>query len=285
MPISRAPPCAANWAAARSFRHASCPSWRGSAIRWPPARRRGRNFSPHCARTDGSATHSETQPATLWALARDVAYLCENLRWPRSARRGFRRQAADQPAPALPSPCGACPAGAVATGHPAMARTARGRRRRGAVPGGTRRTRIANPAAAGVSRHGPVQRRSDRARDVGERIHRRGGRAGAGAAACTRRDCRTGGEPLLAAAWPELVGADTDVAIAVRADAVHSVPRPSSPLSIVKAVTLEEEAIAVAQQVVEWRRAGMGRSPWLRWIDYGTPCARVAGTCANQRAR
>ncbi len=65
-------------------------------------------------------------------------------------------------------------------------------------------------------------------------------------------------QPLLAAAWPELGGADTDMAIAIRADAVRAAPRPSSLLSIVKAVTLEEEAIAVAQQVVEWLRAGAG---------------------------
>jgi ATP-dependent helicase/nuclease subunit B len=65
-------------------------------------------------------------------------------------------------------------------------------------------------------------------------------------------------QPLLAAAWPELGGADTDMAIAARADAVRAAPRPSTPLSIVKALTLEEEAIAVAQQVVEWRRAGVG---------------------------
>ena len=92
-------------------------------------------------------------------------------------------------------------------------------------------------------------------------------------------------QPLLAAAWPELGGADTDVAIAVRADAVHSAPRPSSPLSIVKAVTLEEEAIAVAQQVVEWLRAGMGSIALVALDRLTARRVRASGTCADQRAR
>ncbi len=65
-------------------------------------------------------------------------------------------------------------------------------------------------------------------------------------------------QPLLAAAWPELGGSDPETAIAARADAVGAVPRPALPLAIVTAVTLEEEAIAVAQQVIDWRRAGVG---------------------------
>ncbi len=63
--------------------------------------------------------------------------------------------------------------------------------------------------------------------------------------------------PLLAAAWPELVGRDTDAPIAVRADAVRALGEPPSALSIVAVTTLEEEATAVAQQVLDWRSQGI----------------------------
>ena len=59
--------------------------------------------------------------------------------------------------------------------------------------------------------------------------------------------------PLLAAAWPELTGADTRLPMAVRAVAVQG---NAPPLTIVRAASLEEEATAVAQQVLDWRRAG-----------------------------
>jgi len=60
--------------------------------------------------------------------------------------------------------------------------------------------------------------------------------------------------PMLAAAWPELAGADTRVPMAVRADAVQG---SAAPLAIVRAASLEEEATAVAQQVLDWRRDGV----------------------------
>jgi ATP-dependent helicase/nuclease subunit B len=63
---------------------------------------------------------------------------------------------------------------------------------------------------------------------------------------------------LLVAAWPELAAADREVAIAARAD---SVPRSGAPLTvpleIVSTTSLEDEAIAVARQVLQWRRAGV----------------------------
>ena len=68
-----------------------------------------------------------------------------------------------------------------------------------------------------------------------------------------------GGQPLLAAAWPELSGADAQRPIAQRGDAVlDCTPAPAArPLSIVTASSLEEEAAAAAQQVLDWRREGV----------------------------
>lgn len=63
--------------------------------------------------------------------------------------------------------------------------------------------------------------------------------------------------PQLAAAWPELAGAGTDVPIAARADALRGSGTPEVPLAIVPAASLEEEAAAVADQVLAWRRAGV----------------------------
>ena len=64
--------------------------------------------------------------------------------------------------------------------------------------------------------------------------------------------------PLLAAAWPELACADRETAIATRADAVRSSGGPvSMPLEVVAATSLEDEAITVARQVLQWRRAGV----------------------------
>jgi ATP-dependent helicase/nuclease subunit B len=61
-------------------------------------------------------------------------------------------------------------------------------------------------------------------------------------------------QPTLAAAWPELAGGDCSVPIAVRAERARGAPPP--PLAIVAADSLEEEAAAVAQQVLEWLSAG-----------------------------
>ena len=60
--------------------------------------------------------------------------------------------------------------------------------------------------------------------------------------------------PLLAAAWPELAGGDVSTPIAARADFVEEV---APPLHIVGASSLEDEARAVAQQVLDWRAAGV----------------------------
>jgi ATP-dependent helicase/nuclease subunit B len=84
-------------------------------------------------------------------------------------------------------------------------------------------------------------------------LHRYGQRAPVlhivadGAAAAAAR-------PLLAAAWPELAGGDREVPIAARADAIST---PQASLAIVEADSLEEEAAAVAQQVLDWRGAGV----------------------------
>jgi ATP-dependent helicase/nuclease subunit B len=67
-----------------------------------------------------------------------------------------------------------------------------------------------------------------------------------------------GARPLLAAAWPELSGADAQVPIAQRGDVVRAgAPAPARPLSIVTALSLEEEAAAAAQQVLDWQRDGI----------------------------
>ena len=67
------------------------------------------------------------------------------------------------------------------------------------------------------------------------------------------------GQPLLKAAWPELAGSDVDVPIARRADALRcDEDAQREPLTIVAADSLEEEASAVARQVLAWRREGLG---------------------------
>lgn len=60
---------------------------------------------------------------------------------------------------------------------------------------------------------------------------------------------------LLAAAWPELAGASADQPIAARGHAVRG--SAAAPLAIIAAGSLEEEAGAVAQQVLDWRREGV----------------------------
>ena len=61
--------------------------------------------------------------------------------------------------------------------------------------------------------------------------------------------------PLLAAAWPELVGETAPRPLAARGDAVRGAAPPR--LVIVEAATLEDEAVTVAQQVLDWRRDGL----------------------------
>jgi ATP-dependent helicase/nuclease subunit B len=65
------------------------------------------------------------------------------------------------------------------------------------------------------------------------------------------------GQPLLAAAWPELSGAPTEVPIAARGDALAGCALPA-PLVVLQASSLEEEAAAVARQVLQWRGEGVG---------------------------
>ncbi len=65
-----------------------------------------------------------------------------------------------------------------------------------------------------------------------------------------------GARPLLAAAWPELAGVESDAPIARRGDALAG-DALAPPLAIRVASSLEEEASAVARQVLDWRRAGV----------------------------
>lgn len=63
--------------------------------------------------------------------------------------------------------------------------------------------------------------------------------------------------PLLAAAWPELVSAESSGSIARRADAL---PRTgvAPPLTLAAGATLEEAATAAATQTLAWLREGAG---------------------------
>jgi ATP-dependent helicase/nuclease subunit B len=71
-------------------------------------------------------------------------------------------------------------------------------------------------------------------------------------AALTRR-------PLLAAAWPELGEGEPQAAIAARGEALRGIPALAArPLSIVGAASLEDEAAAVARQVLDWLGDGVG---------------------------
>lgn len=66
-------------------------------------------------------------------------------------------------------------------------------------------------------------------------------------------------QPLLAAAWPELANSDVAHPIARRADALRGAEGvPRLPLAIIDADSLEDEAAAVARQVMTWRREGCG---------------------------
>ena len=62
------------------------------------------------------------------------------------------------------------------------------------------------------------------------------------------------GRPLLAAAWPELVGASVDaVPIAARARSLKASNSTAAP-ELIEAHSLEDEAIAVCEQVLTWLR-------------------------------
>ncbi len=63
-------------------------------------------------------------------------------------------------------------------------------------------------------------------------------------------------QPLLAAAWPELAGAVDPAPIVRRAAAIAGTRTGTRP-AIVAAHSLEEEAAAVAQQVLDWLRQGV----------------------------
>jgi ATP-dependent helicase/nuclease subunit B len=61
-------------------------------------------------------------------------------------------------------------------------------------------------------------------------------------------------QPLLAAAWPELIGASAEPApIAARARSIKALHAATAPM-LVEAQNLEEEAIAVCEQVLTWLR-------------------------------
>ena len=64
--------------------------------------------------------------------------------------------------------------------------------------------------------------------------------------------------PLLAAAWPELGSSPSRTSIARRGDALREAASDlARPLSLVGATTLEDEAAAVARQVLDWLRDGI----------------------------
>lgn len=200
------------------------------------------------------------QPATLWALARDISQLCDQLTW-------------------------AAPDGSDALDGQLQASLARHFHRRAArtlLPQAQlvlqlwRAQRAGGDGAVRALRE--LQSRASRAEApliyVGAALSRT--TAGVGLAGWERAFLETysmrapvlaivpdvaqglGARPLLAAAWPELTHADPAVAIAERADAIRKSARAHSmPLSIVAAGSLEDEAIAVARQVLAWRREGI----------------------------
>lgn len=200
------------------------------------------------------------QPATLWALARDIALLCDELTW----------AALDAPA---------------AFDGRLQASLARHFHRRAA--------RALQPQAQLILQLWRARRASS---DRIERVLRTLEKRASGAAAPLAYTCAVlsgtttdeglaGWEsaflqryserapvlllvpdvalsvrarPLLAAAWPELAGLDRDLAIATRAAAIGAAAASmAAPLSIVESTSLEDEASAVAQQVLAWRRDGV----------------------------
>jgi ATP-dependent helicase/nuclease subunit B len=200
------------------------------------------------------------RPGTLWALARDIVQLCDELTWSAagspeafegqllaSLARHFRLRAAR------------------ALHETSQLVLQLWRARRSADDGAAQALRILAARAAGAS--GPlayvsavfVMSSDRRAMQRWE---------DAFLASYAQRapvlhivpviDGPVARRPLLAAAWPELIGRDSDTPIAARADAVRaSSELPSLALSVIAVTTLEEEATAVARQVLDWRSLGV----------------------------
>ena len=200
-----------------------------------------------------------SEPATLWALAREIAALCDELtlaavdapealdgRLRQALERHYRRRAAR------------------ALQAPAQLVLELWRARRSADDGAARALRelasrapqlagplvyVAGTAASAATQPLAAWEQSflDRA---SERVPVLLLVPDAAAALIDR--------PLLAAAWPELASDQASVTLAARADAVRALAGDAAvPLTIIAAHSLEEEAIAVAEQVLAWRRDGV----------------------------
>jgi ATP-dependent helicase/nuclease subunit B len=201
---------------------------------------------------DWIRAHFGNQPAALWSLAAGIAQLCDELDWVAAAApeaveraieaslaRHYRRRAAHalQPQAQL------------------VLQLWRAQRDADLGPGAALRE---------------LQRRADSARDplVFVAPLRRAGETDWRDAFVARYAKRApvlwieprvsqalAAQPLLAAAWPELTETGDAPPIAARAAAVCGAG--PGPLTIVQAEGLEEEGNAVAQQVLDWCRAGV----------------------------
>lgn len=201
------------------------------------------------------------QPGTLWALARGVARLCDELTW---AAAVTQQSFAERLEAALARHYRWRAARALEP--QAKLVLALWRARHGADDGAARAIRVAGQRADAAERPLVVL--------AGER-----GTAGSNgvpqawwdafAQRCAQRvdvlrivvDLRPAlrARPLLAAAWPELGVGDPAQPIADRADAVRAdLQRLDASLpAIVGAASLEDEAAAVATQVLDWLQAGL----------------------------
>ena len=188
-----------------------------------------------------------TQPAALWALARSVAQLCEALTW--AAIEG-EDAFADRLQSALTRHFFRRAARALQPQAQLVLQLWRARRD---DTGAARALRALAARAAGASQ--PLVYLASEALQGWEDAFLRRYAARAPvllieadiAAALAAR-------PVLAAAWPELSDAPTQAPIAARAQSVRGQPLP---LRLAGARSLEEEAGAIAQQVLDWRRAGV----------------------------
>lgn len=190
-----------------------------------------------------------TRPAALWALARGVLQLCDELtlaaahdeeafagRLQASLARHFRRRAARVLEPE------------------AQLVLQLWRARRGANDGATGTLR--ELAARAARADGPLVYLAERALTEWEAAFLRRYAQRAPVLALEAQVAPPlAAQPVLAAAWPELAGGDGAVPIAERAARIRGAALP--PLAIVPTVSLEEEATAVAQQVLDWLRAGL----------------------------
>jgi ATP-dependent helicase/nuclease subunit B len=190
-----------------------------------------------------------TRPAALWALARGVVQLCDELtlaaahdedafagRLRASLARHFQRRAARALEPQ------------------AQLVLQLWRARSGAADGAAGALRAL--AARAAHAHGPLVYLAERAvADWEAAFLRRYAQRAPVLAIEAQVAPPLAAQPVLAAAWPELAGGDGEVPIAVRAERIRGAALP--PLAIVATVSLEEEATAVAQQVLEWLRAGL----------------------------